>query len=81
MEDKQLKNFVRGKISQMMEQILDYVEITAPTPDGYKVIRAKILRVGNRCMRSVDKRFEIVIDVAMTDDKLKKLLDNLDREE
>lgn len=58
MEQDTLKRTIRNKITIMMEDILDYVQIAVATPDTYKVIRGKILRVSNNCMRNVDKEFD-----------------------
>lgn len=41
-----------------MEQVLDYTQVAVPNPHGYRIIRSKILRVGNNCMREVDKEFK-----------------------
>jgi hypothetical protein len=60
METQTLKGKVRERINTFMEQVLDYTEVAISDPHGYKVIRAKILRVGNNCMRIVDAEFEKV---------------------
>jgi hypothetical protein len=45
---------IKDSTSLMMEQILDYVSIAVPDPDTWKVVRSKILRVGNNALRRID---------------------------
>jgi hypothetical protein len=42
----------------MFESVLDYAQVACPTPETYKVLRSKILRVGNNCIRSINKGME-----------------------
>ena len=46
------------EITRLFEQALDYAQVACPTQDTYKVLRSKILRVGNNCIRNVKKRVQ-----------------------
>lgn len=48
---------IKQEIFKAIEGILDYVNIAVPGP-GYKVLRSKILRLGNDCIRSLTKKEE-----------------------
>ena len=47
------QEFLKLKIMEMIEKILNYVEVSTGNPVRYKILRAKILRIGNDCIRSV----------------------------
>jgi hypothetical protein len=53
-----LKKQVKEEITTMFESALDYAQVACPTPDVFKVLRAKILRVGNNCIRSLHSKME-----------------------
>jgi len=48
---QKLDKLVDEEITKMFESVLDYAQVACPTPDTYKVLRSKILRVGNNCIR------------------------------
>lgn len=52
---EKFKKVIHGEVTKMFESVLDYVQVACPTPDTYKVLRGKILRVGNNCIRSLQK--------------------------
>ena len=52
-----LNNEMRQEVTKMMESALDYAEVACPK-DTFKQLRSKILRVGNNCMRSLEKTFD-----------------------
>ena len=52
---KRFKKAINDEVTKMFESVLDYVQVACPTPDTYKVLRGKILRVGNNCIRSLQK--------------------------
>ena len=61
MDDKskeKLKNAAAEEITSLFEAVLDYVQVACPTPDTYKVLRSKILRVGNNCIRVLKKKID-----------------------
>jgi len=61
MEDKskeKLKNASAEEVTKLFESVLDYVQVACPTPDTYKVLRSKILRVGNNCIRALKKQID-----------------------
>jgi len=49
---------VEEEVTKLFESVLDYAQVACPTPDTYKVLRSKILRVGNNCIRTLKKRLE-----------------------
>ena len=53
---ERLKDMMAQEVTQMFESILDYVQVACPTPETYKVLRSKILRVGNNCIRTMKKK-------------------------
>jgi len=53
-----LNRLVEIEITDMFEQILDYAQVACPTNDTYKVLRSKILRVGNNCIRNIKKKLD-----------------------
>lgn len=55
---EKLRKAAAEEITKMFESILDYVQVACPTPDTYKVLRSKILRVGNNCIRVLQKRMD-----------------------
>lgn len=55
---ERLKESMAQEVTTMFESILDYVQVACPTPDTYKVLRSKILRVGNNCIRTLKKKVD-----------------------
>lgn len=56
-KEKLLKE-IEEEITGLFEQSLDYAQVACTTQDTYKVLRSKILRVGNNCIRNVRKRMQ-----------------------
>jgi hypothetical protein len=52
--DKLIRD-LEDEITKLFEQTLDYAQVACPTQDTYKVLRSKILRVGNNCIRNIRK--------------------------
>jgi hypothetical protein len=46
---------LKDEITQLFENTLDYAQIAVSVPEQYKVLRSKILRIGNNCIRNVEK--------------------------
>jgi len=46
------------EITGLFEQTLDYAQVACPTKDTYTVLRSKILRVGNNCIRNIRKKIQ-----------------------
>ena len=55
---EKIKKEAEEEITKMFESILDYAQVACPTPDTYKVLRSKVLRVGNNCIRSLKLKFD-----------------------
>jgi len=53
-----LNRMVEEEVTKLFESVLDYAQVACPTPDTYKVLRSKILRVGNNCIRTLKKNLE-----------------------
>jgi hypothetical protein len=53
-----LKKIVEEEVTNLFESVLDYAQVACAQPDTYKVLRSKILRVGNNCIRSIKNRLE-----------------------
>jgi hypothetical protein len=56
-KDKLIRE-LEGEVTKLFEQALDYAQVACPTKDTYAVLRSKILRVGNNCIRNVKKRVQ-----------------------
>ena len=46
------------EVTQLFEQALDYAQVACPTKETYAVLRSKILRVGNNCIRNIRKKVQ-----------------------
>jgi hypothetical protein len=55
---QKLDKLVDEEVTKMFESVLDYAQVACPTPDTYKVLRSKILRVGNNCIRVIKKKLD-----------------------
>jgi len=53
---EKLNKLVEEEVTNLFEAVLDYAQVACPTPDTYKVLRSKILRVGNNCIRTIKKK-------------------------
>jgi hypothetical protein len=56
-KDRLIKE-LEGEVTKLFEQALDYAQVACPTKDTYAVLRSKILRVGNNCIRNVKKKVQ-----------------------
>ena len=52
---EKLSRDTEAEIIRLFEQVLDYAQVACPTKDTYAVLRSKILRVGNNCIRNIKK--------------------------
>ena len=46
------------EITNLFQQVLDYSQVACPTKNVYEVLRSKILRAGNNCIRITKKRLQ-----------------------
>jgi len=60
---EKMNTMVNDEITRMFEKVLDYAEVAVPNSDQYKKLRSKILRVGNNCIRNIQKDIEKNYDV------------------
>jgi len=64
-EDKhkqKLKNIIKEEITLMFEQTLDFAQV-ACSEHNFKPLRSKILRVGNNCIRNIQKKIDDYFEV------------------
>jgi len=59
-----LKREVKDEVTTLFEKVLDYAQVACPTPDTFKVLRSKVLRVGNDCIRNIHKNVDLHYDVS-----------------
>lgn len=52
-----LVSAMRKEVTKMMEKSLDFAHV-ACHKDNFQQLRSKILRVGNDCMRNLEKEFK-----------------------
>ena len=60
---EKINGMVKDEITKMFEKVLDYAEVAVPNGEQYKRLRSKILRVGNNCIRNIQKDIEKHYDV------------------
>lgn len=62
--NKRAQEMVKSTITEMFESILDFTEVSLADDDRYKVVRSKILRVGNDAIRRINselgRNYEVV---------------------
>ncbi len=63
-----LRAFVKLEVTNMFQQTLDFVQV-ACNPETYPALRAKILRVGNDCIRTIGSEIEKSYDIAYVPSK------------
>lgn len=54
---KRMTHSMREEVTKMMEKTLDYAEVACPR-ETFRQLRSKVLRVGNDCMRNLEKTFD-----------------------
>lgn len=50
---KHLEVVMRKEVTKLFESVLDYTSIAVSEKDRFSVLRGKILRVGNDCIRTI----------------------------
>ena len=60
---EKMDRMVKDEVTKMFEKVLDYAEVAVPNNDQYRKLRSKILRVGNNCIRNIQKDVEKHYDV------------------
>lgn len=53
-----LKGVIKEEVTRLFESVLDYAQVACPSPPTYNALRAKILRIGNNCIRSLHKKID-----------------------
>ena len=54
---QKLKNLIKEEVTYMFEQALDFAQVACPEPH-FRPLRSKILRVGNNCIRNINKKLD-----------------------
>jgi len=52
---EKLMRDITEEVTSLFEKALDYAEVAVPKVEQYKRLRSKILRVGNNCIRNINK--------------------------
>jgi len=60
---EKMNRMVHEEITTMFEKVLDYAEVAVLNGEQYRKLRSKILRVGNNCIRNIQKDIERYYDV------------------
>jgi len=55
---EKLKQFVRKEVTELFQQVLNYTQVACADPATFRVLRSKILRVGNDCIRHIHASLE-----------------------
>jgi len=53
-----LKNEITKEVTHLFEKCLDFVEVTLPDKQVYKLVRSKVLRSGNNAIREISKNID-----------------------
>jgi hypothetical protein len=61
-QEKLIKD-ISDEVTNLFEKVLDYAEVAVPNSDQYRKLRSKILRVGNNCIRRIDKEIKARYEV------------------
>lgn len=54
---KKLKDLIKEEVTLMFEQALDFAQVACPEPH-FRPLRSKILRVGNNCIRNINRKID-----------------------
>ena len=54
---KKLKDLIKEEVTFMFEQALDFAQVACPEPH-FRPLRSKILRVGNNCIRNINRKID-----------------------
>lgn len=52
------KKEIEKEITKLFESTLDYAQVACAHQDTFRALRAKILRVGNNCIRNLKNKSE-----------------------
>ena len=61
-KDKLIKD-ISDEVTNLFEKVLDYAEVAVPDNNQYRKLRSKILRIGNNCIRKIDKEIRARYEV------------------
>jgi len=49
---------IKAEVTDLFEKVLDYAQIACPENSTFKVLRGKVLRAGNDCIRSLTSNLD-----------------------
>ena len=49
---------IKSEVTSLFEKVLDYAQIACPDDHRFKILRGKVLRAGNDCIRSLTVALE-----------------------
>lgn len=52
-DKKQLEDLVKKEVTKLFESVLDYTSIAVSDTNTFKILRGRILRIGNDCIRTI----------------------------
>jgi hypothetical protein len=52
-DKQQLNAFVKKEVTKLFESVLDYTSIAVSEQATFKILRGRILRIGNDCIRTI----------------------------
>lgn len=53
---KKLERVIKEDVTHLFEEILNYTQVACSDPNTFKVLRSRILRLGNDCIRSINAK-------------------------
>ena len=57
-DKKQLETLVKKEVTKLFESVLDYTSIAVSDTNTFKILRGRILRIGNDCIRNIVSELE-----------------------
>ena len=52
-DKQQLDAFIKKEVTKLFESVLDYTSIAVSEQATFKILRGRILRIGNDCIRTI----------------------------
>ncbi len=67
---EKLKKYIEEEIKKLFSGILDYTEVAVDSPDRWKALRSKILKLSNDTSRGIVKEIDsrYTVNCAITED-------------
>ena len=62
-----MKALIKQEVTYLFEKVLDFAEVAVADKNQYKALRARILRLGNNCIRELLKALDEDYKIVSTD--------------